>query len=49
MQTSASFTQQDGLFIDANLHQFIEQQYDLLKFETKQNMRKKGINASNVR
>ncbi len=26
MQTSASFTQQDGLFIDANLHQFIEQQ-----------------------
>jgi len=26
MQTSASFTQQDGLFIDANLHQFIKQQ-----------------------
>ncbi len=26
MQTTASFTQQDGLFIDGNLHTFIEQQ-----------------------
>ncbi|MCQ8876984.1 hypothetical protein NQT69_02900 [Pseudoalteromonas shioyasakiensis] len=26
MQTTASFTQQDGLFIDGNLHAFIEQQ-----------------------
>lgn len=26
MQTTASFTQQDGLFIDGNLHSFIEQQ-----------------------
>ena len=24
--TTSSFTQQDGLFIDANLHQFIEEQ-----------------------
>ena len=26
MQTTASFTQQDGLFIDGHLHTFIEQQ-----------------------
>jgi len=26
MQTTASFTQQDGLFIDGNLHAFIDQQ-----------------------